>query len=958
MNIAAIEKCITQPGIKIVSFDIFDTLLERPALEPSDIFILLNQPVKELLNNKHFNFHKARKAIEHEAVHHQKNSNQPAYTLSLEQIYEYFQTKYHISPAQTLQIMTWEKNLERQVLAPRKTGRKLFAHARAAGKRIICISDMYHDKNFLVELLTRNGFHGIDEIYVSSQIKKRKDHAGELFSHVLKKEGLSPEQLLHIGDRADSDYSIPLKLGIPAFLIPSSTDDFFKRTAGYNIWKKQYTPAERLVIGFAIKQWAQIQGNTDALFPSKKDIGYFGIGPVLFGIAQHIKTSQSIQKRYSCIHFASRDGYLPMMAYNFLAQESAEKGIPARYLYSGRMLYHAANYKNNPVRYLTRHAVRTWSSPDMTLGQLCDALLSPFFLDAEDPRRAKLLSKEINERFPALRAIMRERANHADQLLHEKNQRLREYYGSVISLARKQRALVFDCGCGGSVSTNIMRVAGGKVDKVYLCDTARNRLLDLTHRTRTHLLLGNVHDLDPAGALNVFEEVFSSTDGPCIDLVQKDKTWQPVFDETKAPGKHTISDVLLLQTAALDFVKEIKARFGTFLDHLEMDSTAFAAEPLLAALRFPSDTSIRHFERIVFPDAFYGDNRPLNIKIEPNQRDHLLRTPFVDKTLTVSRPHIPANTSPMRVALHLHLFHIDMAPCFVDRLSEWQTPLDLYISVCSQKDEKIARILFSPLLANPIRQIVIRTFPNRGRDTASWITGFGEELATYDLAGHVHTKKSPHFDWGDQWRDYLYDNLISWNAFRDIQALFQSNTKLGLVFPPVYQELFRFWGNKNLTHLEPVDVRNCQALLQRMGLDDRINKHNLHFPVGTMFWYRPAALAPMTDMKLTFDDFEAEPIGITGSRAHAIERLPALVASHCGFSACAYIRQDHLIDQFHQDRLQSIGATRSANMATSAREKRLSTISHLLLPLFPRGTRRHQLAQAIARIILRRGFRL
>lgn len=950
MDITTIINIITQPNIQTVSFDIFDTLLERPALQPDDIFVLLNDSVKELLHDERFDFYRARKNIEHEAVLHNARGGSPEYTLSFEQIYDFFKRKYGLSDELTLEIMALERKLEKQLLAPRAMGRKLFEAACEAGKRIICVSDMYYDEPFLSELLIHNGFTDVKNIYVSSETKKRKD-SGDLFLHVLDEEKLAPDEMVHIGDHIESDCRTPLRLGIPAFHFPSSRETFFARTAAdYGLWTRTSRPSERLVIGFFLNQWQASQEDSDSLFPEKRDAGYFGLGPVLFAVAQYLRTHRDIQSDYECIHFASRDGYLPMKAYEYLNERSSTGCLPARYLYCGRSLYCAANYDGNPTNYLTHRLRKMWSCADMTIGHLFDAMVSPSFLSSDDPRRERLVSSEIAEHFPTLHAILDEHQADIDRLLLEKKNKLRAYYNDALLFSHSRRALVFDCGCGGSVSSCLMNMVGGKLDKAYLCETLKNRLTDRIRRTRTHLLFGSTNDLQPAGALTLFEEVFSPMEGPCVDLVMKNDGWEPVVDDRQAPSRATVENVLALQSAAMEFVRDIKQRFGSYLDQLTIQQVAFAADPLLAALRAPTDKSIRHFETIVFPDSFYGDHRALNEKIEVTDRDHLLRSPFVDSRLTVSRPPLPPlETSPMRLALHLHLYHMDMASCFLERLVNWRIPLDLFISVGSTRDERTAHVLFAPLLEKNVGKLTLRTFPNRGRDVAPWLVGFGKELAGYDLVGHMHTKKSSHFAWGDHWRDYLYDNLLSEDAFADIHAHFQNDPRLGVIFPPVYDRLFSFWGNHRLPHLEETDRQRCQQLMRRMGMKDALSKHNLHFPVGTMLWYRPAALASLITLGLSFDDFEPEPVGITGSLAHAIERIPAQVAAHHGFSSYAYIRQPELIRRFHQQRLQSVGAMQTMTGSLPFHEKAMLSLSQIMLPLLPRGTRRYRWAQAIVK---------
>ena len=76
------------------------------------------------------------------------------------------------------------------------------------------------------------------------------------------------------------------------------------------------------------------------------------------------------------------------------------------------------------------------------------------------------------------------------------------------------------------------------------------------------------------------------------------------------------------------------------------------------------------------------------------------------------------------------------------------------------------------------------------------------------------------------------------------------------------------WG-ANLAFAEP--------LAGRMGLE-KLPEHFV-FPVGSMFWAKTSALAPLLDLNLSWDDYPEEPLPYDGSSLHALERLFSLILS-------------------------------------------------------------------------------
>ena len=71
----------------------------------------------------------------------------------------------------------------------------------------------------------------------------------------------------------------------------------------------------------------------------------------------------------------------------------------------------------------------------------------------------------------------------------------------------------------------------------------------------------------------------------------------------------------------------------------------------------------------------------------------------------------------------------------------------------------------------------------------------------------------------------------------------------------------------------------------------------LDFPSGSMFWARSAALRPLLDLRLGFDDFQAEAGQTDGTLAHAIERLYFLVCEQAGFDWLKITARGELYEQ-------------------------------------------------------------
>lgn len=267
------------------------------------------------------------------------------------------------------------------------------------------------------------------------------------------------------------------------------------------------------------------------------------------------------------------------------------------------------------------------------------------------------------------------------------------------------------------------------------------------------------------------------------------------------------------------------------------------------------------------PDGVVPARRPTN------DTDFALEIPFAFATEPQSRGPIAAV---------VHAFYPEELEAALVRLVHIPCGVDLFIST----DEEAKKRIIQAKTADWTKGAVdIRILPNRGRDIAAKFVGFSDIYDRYDLLLQLHIKKSPH---GGaplaRWRDYLFDNLMgSPEIVKSILTLFD-DPKLGVVFP---QHLFEIRGILNWGY----DYDMARALMRRVGVN--IDKNLiLEFPSGSMFWARSAAIRPLLELGLGYNDFPVETAQVDGTIAHAIERIVLMAAESRGFEWLKVVRRD------------------------------------------------------------------
>lgn len=263
---------------------------------------------------------------------------------------------------------------------------------------------------------------------------------------------------------------------------------------------------------------------------------------------------------------------------------------------------------------------------------------------------------------------------------------------------------------------------------------------------------------------------------------------------------------------------------------------------------YPVDLIISHMSEINFPDFKY-----------------LLARKYVQTAA-------PVSLSDKKIAVHLHVFYVDLLEDFLGAFKNFHFAYDLFIT--TDNDTKKSEI--EAILNQNAKNARIFVTGNIGRDVLPMLK-LKEYLSEYDYIGHFHTKKSKEADFwaGESWRNELIDMLIK--PADNILANF-ANDKLGLVIADIptffrYNKIVDAWNE----HLIAPEMND---LWQKMGMTKTIDFNNFHTFVmsyGTFVWFKYDALKPLFELNLTDNDVPAEPLP-QNSILHAIERLLVYIA--------------------------------------------------------------------------------
>lgn len=872
LSMESLVRMVQATSVHVLSLDIFDTLLTRPVVDdPRDIFHLVAAKVDDAFD------------LDFVALrwHAEKELGDPYATL--DDIYAHIQRRHGLSPELAARLKKEEMLCERTLLQPRPDMLELCRAAQAAGKRIVAVSDMYLPSSFLLEVLHEKGFAAVEAVYVSAEHKARKSDSGALFDIMLRKEQVDAANVLHMGDHTRSDVAVPLSKGMAAVHIPSVRQMLRARggdMAAVLIETARQEPLWGLLLGQALDQiFARPEHSPETLdrCPDTAAISRLALGPLVTALCLKARDI-AMHEGYPRVYYASRDGWLPSRVHAVLQEKLG--GPEGVYFHAGRRAYFPF-MADSFIEYARTRKL----AADLDSYTLEDLLRGHFSSEA-DQLLALLTKEELNIPFCKQQqrclGILERISGPLTNLMEARRERARRYYASVFPPGAN-RFLVFDMGYSGSISTALSTIAGTPFDKLYCWQTAANKAADVQNSTKTFLLMQK-ENYTPYHL--ILEEMFSPCSGGVVDFDEQGHPCHEIF--IPAPSMREALDAA--HTSCLEYVQAALDRFGQY-------------SPLLASAR--ADGALEIFRQwfqkkplsnraalrdIIFPDPVYCDRL---LSLEDKLDSHLAHaTVFTatgfddtDNALPLASLSCPVYQDLPRIGLHIHIYNGALAQAFSRYLQQFPVPFDVFVTHVKTADRCHLQALFNQDILPLANAVTIVQTPNRGRDVAPWLSGVGQELQKYDLCCHVHAKESVYApSFGIAWRTYLLDNLLQPEAVWATLAAFAKDQYLGCVFPAFYQPLKESMTSAGTPpYSTNIEYSMILELMSRMDLPGEYARNEQFFSGGTMFWYRPQALQPLLECGLRFEDFPEEPIGVGGTLAHALERVPPLVCTRRGY---------------------------------------------------------------------------
>jgi predicted HAD superfamily hydrolase len=605
----SLVEALNSSRIKLIVFDVFDTLLCRPLLNAETV----KKVVVRRVGRERGIIYQQYRALAEEQARRLKG-----YDVGLNDIYAQMGQLTGLDEDCLRNLQRIEQEVENALLEPRWEALQLYREALTTGKPIVLMTDMFLPREQIAECLQKYGITAWDDLFVSNELGLRKDD-GKLYEYVLKKYAIKPNALLMVGDNERSDVQIPcdmgatfihllkpveLARGLPRFsqLITAHEreDDVDAEITLGLVVRKNFSP-----IHYPFFDPAALVQVTPYI------IGYSLVGPLLVSFANWL-IQQTRADGISRLYFLSREGKLMKEIYDCWSQGLT--GVPlSDYLVISRRAAAVAAIS-------TFDDILDIAKTIYFSNTIDNFLYTRYGLTLSDEHwkevaqctgwsrvsKVSVQNKQVDHLIPLLRTL---EADILKKVQVERPALLR--YLSAKGLDRDDHQAVVDVGYAGSIQDYLNRLLPRQVHGYYLMTELRSSKVSETHNV---ILRGcfyeNIVPLSHAPIMHRYsfdlEKLLSSLE-PQIEYYELDSAGniKGHFRELH-PSERDIADIKQeIRRGALDYAEDARRIRESVLPDFQPSS--WTARMLIEAfLAHKSRQESTFLSKIVLDDYYCG----------------------------------------------------------------------------------------------------------------------------------------------------------------------------------------------------------------------------------------------------------------------------------------------------------------------------------------------------------------
>lgn len=423
-----------------VSFDLFDTLITRNILFPTDVIDCVQGRLREM-GIFIPDFQSRRLGAE------KKLSK--GYSPKLCEIYANVLAGEDVVSATDLAEIEYETDLK--LLVPRKDMVSVLMEAKGMGKSVYITSDTYYNKRQILKILEKCGIENFDDVLASCEYGTGK--TGALFQSLI--QIAETANILHIGDDAVADVQGAGQYGIKSFRIYSG-QECLDAVGGLGLNEHVETLADRIKVGMFVASMFNspfLFENEERRFiiPDAYDVGYLFCAPMITDFVQWFYRRIN-EEKISNVWLGARDGYLIQKMSKVLEPEN-----DSVYFLASRMAaIRAGVVTADDIRYVDEMKYG---------GSLEENLLKRFGIDANE-----LAADELDVQEKGLLRYKNAILSNAEQL--------RANYQKYIALQRVKNGEIafFDFVAKGTVQLYLSKLVDAHMKGFYFLQLERQEM--------------------------------------------------------------------------------------------------------------------------------------------------------------------------------------------------------------------------------------------------------------------------------------------------------------------------------------------------------------------------------------------------------------------------------------------------------------------------------------------------